>query len=152
MSADHTNAWLDGVLPNRFVDFSADWLSQRSKAVADYRTRTLTEGTFRRIRPRLTRALGAKGTHSVRPTFHGKLIESRQERKAMPTNEMVAEIRAAAASLITAAGAAENGDVAAAEIGIEDALFRTESLLSRIRQGNFSVEPPSTIATDKKLS
>jgi hypothetical protein len=62
----------------------------------------------------------------------------------MPMKEMVAEIRAAAASLITAAGAAENGDIAAAEIGIEDALFRSESLLSRIRQGEFTdtVEPP----------
>ena len=52
----------------------------------------------------------------------------------MPTKELIAEIHAAAASLVTAAAAAENGDLAAAEIGIEDALFRTESLLGRIRQ------------------
>jgi hypothetical protein len=52
----------------------------------------------------------------------------------MPLKEMIAEIHAAASSLVTAAAAAENGDLAAAEIGIEDALFRTESLLSRIRQ------------------
>lgn len=59
----------------------------------------------------------------------------------MTNNEMVAEIRAAAASLVTAAGAAENGDLAAAEIGIEDALFRTQSLLSRIRHAQSSAEP-----------
>lgn len=52
----------------------------------------------------------------------------------MANNEIVAEIRAAAASLVTAAGAAENGDFVAAEIRIEDALFRAQSLLSRIRQ------------------
>jgi hypothetical protein len=52
----------------------------------------------------------------------------------MPLKEMIAEIHAAASSLVTAAAAAENGDLAAAEIGIEDALFRAESLLSRIRQ------------------
>ena len=65
----------------------------------------------------------------------------------MPLKEMIAEIHAAASSLVTAAAAAENGDLAAAEIGIEDALFRTESLLSRIRQvqaasGNQSLAPP----------
>ena len=77
----------------------------------------------------------------------------KEQQKVMPTNEMISEIRAAAASLITAAGAAENGDMAAAEIGIEDALFRTESLLSRIRQGNFStsVEPSPPGLPDKKL-
>jgi hypothetical protein len=72
----------------------------------------------------------------------------------MPMKEMVAEIRAAAASLITAAGAAENGDIAAAEIGIEDALFRSESLLSRIRQGEFTVTvepPPGGAPNGKKL-
>jgi len=71
-----------------------------------------------------------------------KLMVSRKEREVMPMNEMIAEIRAAAASLITAAGAAENGDLSAAEIGIEDALFRAESLLSRIRQGEFAIEAP----------
>jgi hypothetical protein len=72
----------------------------------------------------------------------------------MPMKEMIAEIRAAAASLVTAAGAAENGDIAAAEIGIEDALFRAESLLSRIRQGEFTVTsepPPDTVPNGKKL-
>ena len=71
----------------------------------------------------------------------------------MPMKEMIAEIRAAAASLITAAGAAENGDIAAAEIGIEDALFRSESLLSRIRQGEFTVTvepPPAGVAQRQK--
>jgi len=52
----------------------------------------------------------------------------------MPLKEMTAEIHAAASSLMTAAAAAQNGDLAAAEIGIEDALSRAESLLSRIRQ------------------
>jgi hypothetical protein len=45
--------------------------------------------------------------------------------------ELVAEIRAAAASRVTSAGAAENGDLAAVEIGIVDALFRVQSVLSR---------------------
>lgn len=52
----------------------------------------------------------------------------------MIDKEMVAEIRAAAESLATAAAAAENEDLAAAEIGIEDALFRGQSLLNRMRQ------------------
>jgi hypothetical protein len=52
----------------------------------------------------------------------------------MTINELVAELRAAASSLVTAAAAAENGDLAAAEIGVEDALFRTQSLLDRLRQ------------------
>jgi hypothetical protein len=73
----------------------------------------------------------------------------------MPMKELVAEIRAAAASLVTAAAAAENGDLAAAEIGIEDALFRSESLLSRILQGEFKVTPeeapPPTVPNGKKL-
>ena len=72
----------------------------------------------------------------------------------MPINDMMAEIRAAAASLITAAGAAENGDLAAAEIGIEDALFRSESLLSCLRQGEFTVTvepPPAGVPNGKKL-
>jgi hypothetical protein len=63
--------------------------------------------------------------------------------------ELIAEIRAAASSLTTAADAAESGDLVAAEIGIEDALFRTESILSRIRQTQIPPEtddnpPPST--------
>lgn len=48
--------------------------------------------------------------------------------------ELVAEMKAAAASLVTAAAAAENGDLAAAEIGLEDAMFRTQSLMARIQQ------------------
>ena len=52
----------------------------------------------------------------------------------MPLKEMTAEIHAAASSLMTATAAAQNGDLAAAAIGIEDALSRAESLLSRIRQ------------------
>lgn len=52
----------------------------------------------------------------------------------MSNAELVAEIRAAAASLKTAAGAAEVGDFAAAQIGIEDALFRAHSLLRRVQQ------------------
>jgi len=61
---------------------------------------------------------------------------------------MTAEIHAAASSLITAAAAAQNGDVAAAEIGIEDALFRAESMLSRVRQlqaaGDEGLQAPFT--------
>lgn len=52
----------------------------------------------------------------------------------MSNVELVAEIRAAAASLATAAAAAENDDLTAAEIGIEDALFRAQSLIGRIQQ------------------
>lgn len=61
----------------------------------------------------------------------------------MTINELVAELRAAASSLVTAAAAAENGDLAAAEIGVEDALFRTQSLLDRLRQAqNEAANPP----------
>ena len=52
----------------------------------------------------------------------------------MSNEELVAEMRAAAASLTTAAAAAQNGDFAAAEIGVEDALFRAQSLIARIQQ------------------
>jgi hypothetical protein len=68
----------------------------------------------------------------------------------MPINELVGEMRAAAASLVTAAGAAEHGDLAAAEIGVEDALFRVQSLLGRLRQAQIDAEvapPPTTLAT-----
>jgi hypothetical protein len=63
--------------------------------------------------------------------------------------ELIAEIRAAASCLTTAADAAESGDLVAAEIGIEDALFGTESILSRIRQTQMPPDtndnsPPST--------
>ncbi len=60
----------------------------------------------------------------------------------MSNDELVAEIRAAAASLTTAAAAAQNGDFTAAEIGVEDALFRTQSLLARVQQAQQT--PPST--------
>ena len=64
----------------------------------------------------------------------------------MSLSELAAEIRAAASSLVTAAAAVENGDFAAAENGVEDALFRTESLLSRLRQTQLEaqVAPPPT--------
>ena len=68
--------------------------------------------------------------------------------------ELVAEIRAAAASLVTAAGAAEIGDLAATEIGIEDALFRVEGLLGRVRQMQLAppVDPtPPSPPNGKKL-
>jgi hypothetical protein len=94
------------------------------------------------------------GSHHVGLTSLRNLAGSRKERDDMPMKEMIAEIRAAAASLITAAGAAENGDIAAAEIGIEDALFRSESLLSRIRQGEFTVTiepPPAGVPNGRKL-
>jgi hypothetical protein len=58
--------------------------------------------------------------------------------------ELVAEIRAAAASLVTSAGAAENGELAAAEIGIEDALFRVQSVLSRVQSILTSPPPEPT--------
>lgn len=56
------------------------------------------------------------------------------EKNPMSNEELIAEIRAAAASLVTAAAAAETGDFAAAEIGVEDALFRAQSLLGRVQQ------------------
>lgn len=63
----------------------------------------------------------------------------------MPMAELIAEIRAAATSLLMAAAAAENGDVTEAEIGVEDALFRVQSILPRIQAaatGGPSGEPP----------
>lgn len=56
----------------------------------------------------------------------------------MSREELVAEIRAAASSLVTAAAATENGDLVAAEIGVEDAQFRVESLLSCLRQAQMN--------------
>jgi hypothetical protein len=56
----------------------------------------------------------------------------------MPIDELAAEMRAAASSLVTAAGATENGDLVAAIIGAEDALFRVESLLARLRQAEIT--------------
>ena len=64
----------------------------------------------------------------------------------MSIHELVAEIRAAAGSLLTAAVAAEEGDLAAAEIGVEDALFRAQSILPRLQSVALdtpSAPPPS---------
>jgi len=52
----------------------------------------------------------------------------------MSKEELVAEIRAAAASLTMAAAAAQRGDYTAAEIILEDALFRTQSLMGRVQE------------------
>jgi hypothetical protein len=52
----------------------------------------------------------------------------------MPLTEMIAEMRAAASVLMTAADNAENGDLIAAGIAVEDSLFRTQSILGRLRQ------------------
>jgi hypothetical protein len=62
------------------------------------------------------------------------------------SNELIAEMKAAAASLVTAAAAAENGDLAAAEIGLEDAMFRTQHLMSRVQQAQLAprTEAPPT--------
>ena len=78
-------------------------------------------------------------------------------RAQMTHQELVAEIRAAASSLVTAAAATEHGDLAAAEIGVEDALFRVESLLGRLRQAMSNPDAaPSSIVTsggrDERLS
>ena len=64
----------------------------------------------------------------------------------MPINELAGEMKAAASSLVTAAAATENGDLMAAVIGVEDALFRVESLLARLRQAELKpdVEPRTT--------
>lgn len=63
----------------------------------------------------------------------------------MSSDELVAEIRAAAASLISSATAVDNGDLTAAEIGLEDALFRVQSVLARMkadaRSGNAPIKP-----------
>ena len=69
----------------------------------------------------------------------------------MSQEELVAEMRAAASSLITASAAAQNGDYTAAQIGVEDALFRTQSLLARIQQAQLEAEvaPPPTSSGNK---
>jgi hypothetical protein len=51
----------------------------------------------------------------------------------MSVNEFAGEMRAAASNLVIAASATENGNLRAAEAGVEDALFRVESLLSRLQ-------------------
>ncbi len=69
----------------------------------------------------------------------------------MSRDELVAEIRAAASSLVTAAAATENGDLAAAEIGVEDAQFRVHSLLNRLRQAQLNPDvPPSSFAGNRR--
>lgn len=50
----------------------------------------------------------------------------------MPYEELIAEIRSAAESLSRAAGLIEAGDLGSAEVGIEEALFRARSILSRM--------------------
>jgi hypothetical protein len=62
------------------------------------------------------------------------------EEVLMSKDELVADMRAAASSLVTASAAVENGDLAAAEIGVEDALFRSQSLLRRIQQAQVEAE------------
>lgn len=62
----------------------------------------------------------------------------------MSKAELVAEMRAAAASLVLAAEAAENDDCAAAEIGVEDALFRVQSLIGRVQAMQQSQEPATS--------
>ncbi len=68
----------------------------------------------------------------------------------MSINELAGEMKAAASSLVTAAAATENGDLMAAVIGVEDALFRVESLLSRLRQAELhrDVVPPPAVTGD----
>ena len=70
----------------------------------------------------------------------------------MPHKELAGEMRAAASSLVIAAGATENGDLVAAVIGTEDALFRVESLLARLRQVEMtaSIQPQSTKTGDRE--
>jgi hypothetical protein len=61
---------------------------------------------------------------------------------SMSHNELIGEMRAAATSLVAAAVATENGDLAAAENSVEDALFRVQSLLARLKQSrNGEVTP-----------
>ena len=61
----------------------------------------------------------------------------------MPFNELAGEMKAAASSLVTAAAATESGDLMAAVIGVEDALFRVESLLARLRQAELNQSLPT---------
>ncbi len=60
----------------------------------------------------------------------------------MSKEELVAEMRAAAASLTMAAAAAEAGDYTAAEISVEDALFRAQSLMGRVQEAQQAQAPP----------
>jgi hypothetical protein len=62
----------------------------------------------------------------------------------MSKEELVAEIRAAAASLTMAAAAVEAGDYTAAEISVEDALFRAQSLMGRVQEAQQVAAPTAS--------
>lgn len=64
----------------------------------------------------------------------------------MSYEELVAEMRAAAASLTMAAAATKAGDFIAAEISIEDALFRTQSLMGRVQEAQREQQQPTASA------
>ena len=68
----------------------------------------------------------------------------------MPINELAGEMKAAASILLTAAAATQNGDLRAAENGVEDALFRVESLLNRLRQAQLNQTSASPDATGNR--
>lgn len=64
----------------------------------------------------------------------------------MTNQELIAEMRVAASSLNSAAAAIQAGDFSSAEHGVEDTLFRLESVLGRIREAQAvasSAPPPS---------
>jgi hypothetical protein len=63
----------------------------------------------------------------------------------MIDKEFIAEIRSAAESLCRAADLAETGNLAAAEVNMEEAVFRTRSLLSRIKDVPKGNRPPSVL-------
>jgi hypothetical protein len=60
----------------------------------------------------------------------------------MSKHELIAELRAAAASLNLAGVSVQSEDFVQAELAIEDALFRTESLLARVREQIGKTKPP----------
>jgi hypothetical protein len=62
----------------------------------------------------------------------------------MSKEELMAEMRSAAASLTMAAAAIERGDYVAAEISVEEALFRTQSLMGRVQQAQQSQQPSAS--------
>lgn len=85
--------------------------------------------------------------------YRTEVAVRRGENEPRPISEFIEEMKAASASLVTAAGAAETGDLAAAEIGVENALFRVQSLLGRIRQAQIDAEfapPPTTPGAGQK--
>jgi hypothetical protein len=61
----------------------------------------------------------------------------------MSKQELIAELRAAAASLNMAGVAVQTENYAEAEIAVEDALFRTQSLLARVREQAAKPKPPA---------